>query len=510
MFADRSLEDLLRTIPGVSHVDVTPDKVNSVSSAVARCVYDGDRAVAAASDTKTQIGALLDLVDLHLHGADRVAGAPVRADRVTCLVVEDDPASEAIDALRTLAACLRAPFEVRLLRVTTDGTVRPVASGTPDLSDIDRYRYKRWRGLLAGIDDGPPTLVRDVIAAAARPELRAYPMLSGKGTWSLRVEGLEVGRFGPGEGVLGVGKDGKTGKKSAKRQAWIDVAGHEPVHVKPETAQAAGRLIDRFAQAFLGESNDGVKKPKQDEHALESRVLRGVVQLILDDGTRLELLTRTADELVNWGSQFPTRWGRPKSSSARYLDALLRVDRTPWAVEIKVDGGGGTGRYYRHAVAQAVLYREFIRHATPLSQWFARHGLDQCECRAAVAVPEFARAGDMKEQRLAAVCRAFGVQLLRVPRGAAGLAVYEPEPKLVAGLDEFLRALDCPDVGTLSEIVDDDAEPDMWVSEIDGAIEVGSGTSATCLEFPFAIAEFWEVVREVEQQETERMESEGP
>lgn len=319
-----------------------------------------------------------------------------------------------------------------------------------------------------------------------------------------------MGRIGRQDGALAVGKDGKNGRRSTKRKAWVTVAGEEPVRVTSETATDAGRLIGQFARRFLGERVDGARRPKQDEHALESRVLRGLVSLDLDDGSRLQLLTGTADPHVNWGSQFPTRWGLPKASSARYLDALLRAGRTPWAVEIKVDGGGGTGKYYRHAVAQAVLYREFIRQATPLAPWFERHGLDQRECRAAVVVPEFGRPDDVKKQRLAAVCRAFGVALICVPRAAAGLTAYVPAREVVTDLGRFLSTLGCSDIEALSEIVDGDAEPDMWVCEIDGGVEVGSGTSAIGLEFPFALAEFWEAAHEVEQRETERIESEGP
>src|SRR4051812_43183324 len=123
MSRNSSLTDLLETIPSISRIDATPDKVNSISSAVVRCLYDGERAVAVGSDTKKQIGALLDLVDLHLHGGGRIGDLPVRGDRVTCLIWENSPVTEAIDALRRLVSCLRAPFEVRLLRMTSDGTL---------------------------------------------------------------------------------------------------------------------------------------------------------------------------------------------------------------------------------------------------------------------------------------------------------------------------------------------------------------------------------------------------
>jgi hypothetical protein len=153
---------------------------------------------------------------------------------------------------------------------------------------------------------------------------------------------------------------------------------------------------------------------RQNEHALESRVLRGVVPVETRSG-RLDLLPPPADGRVNWGSQFPTRWGRTKANAGRYLDALLRDGSTPWALEIKVDGPAGVGQYYRHAVAQAVLYRHFIKHATHLAQWFERFGLDHAACRAAVVVPEFRPTQANWHQRLQRMCQVFDVELVTVP-----------------------------------------------------------------------------------------------
>ena len=36
---------------------------------------------------------------------------------------------------------------------------------------------------------------------------------------------------------------------------------------------------------------------------------------------------------------------------------------------MKVAGSAGVGQYYRHAIAQAVLYREFIKRATLMTAW---------------------------------------------------------------------------------------------------------------------------------------------
>ena len=74
-------------------------------------------------------------------------------------------------------------------------------------------------------------------------------------------------------------------------------------------------------------------------------------------------------------------------------------------------------------------------------------------------------------------------------------------------MGELLLATGCADVDELSATVDGDANPDMWVEEADGGVEVGSGVRATVLAFPFLLAEFWAVVDEVEQQEVEHIES---
>src|SRR4051812_39222574 len=103
------------------------------------------------------------------------------------------------------------------------------------------------------------------------------------------------------------------------------------------------------------------------------------------------------------------------SRSARYLDALLRDGSTPWALELKTEGSTGVGYYYRHAVTQAVLYREFIRRASYLSPWFEQFGLNHTACRAAVVVPEFRDPDTPWKCRLRKVCEAFDVELVMVP-----------------------------------------------------------------------------------------------
>jgi hypothetical protein len=95
--------------------------------------------------------------------------------------------------------------------------------------------------------------------------------------------------------------------------------------------------------------------------------------------------------------------------------------RTPWAIEIKVDidrSGTGMGGYYRHAISQAVLYREFIRAGTPLHSWFTGQDLDAEECCAAVVVPDLTTGNARRDHRLdlQSICKLFDVELIEVDR----------------------------------------------------------------------------------------------
>lgn len=430
--------ELLKLLPNLqfTEVDARGDRTNSVSSAVVRGIYEGQRAVAVTGDSKTQIGAFVDLVDLHLHGGSSYHGQPVDHYEVSILFVENPDSDEAKDGLRTLAASIQNGPKVHLIQISADGTTRRLEPVTRTFEDAKFYRFERYRGLLLAVAQ-PPELLLDLVAKAGHPSFRAYPMLTQKGRWSLRLEGLEVGRFRGGEGVLDVGKPGKFDGVSAQRKAWLATgAPHAlPVTSTEESINRAATVLREFANAWLPQVQPGGgAEPKQDEHALESRILRGLVPIRTSDGARLTLLRPPPhvhadgpDGVVNWGSQFPTRWGRTNASSARYLDALLRDGSRPWALEIKVEGSAGVGQYYRHAVVQAVLYRQFIRTATPLKEWFDRYELNQADCGAAVVVPELTPTQkDPWDCRLQAVCGAFDVDLIRVPRHFAGLQDVRP------------------------------------------------------------------------------------
>lgn len=400
----------------LEHADGSPDYANGISSKVIRCVFDGQRAVAVGVDAgaKTQIAAVVDLLDLHLHGGGHYRGMDVSADEVTILLGgRHKGRREAVDAVRTLTTAIRPVPCVRLLEHDADDWAAP--SDVPwDISDVSQY--PKYPGLLAGVAAEAPPLVADLMQRLHVPSLRAYPMLTDRGRWSIRLEGLEIGRLSATGGTLDVGKDSKTGsgRQSRERIAWISANGQTPIQVGSDDASLSGAAaaIRAFTDVWPPSTTPGAAAtPKtQNEHALESRILRGIVPISI--GGR-ELRTLRPNKTVNWGSQFPSKWGR--DGSARYLDALMKDGSTPWAIEMKVQGGGGVGQYYRHALVQAVLYREFIRNAKPLHPWFNDRGLDATACQAAVVIPRIQAVRAHWLQRLETLCAVFDVPLVQVP-----------------------------------------------------------------------------------------------
>ena len=104
--------------------------------------------------------------------------------------------------------------------------------------------------------------------------------------------------------------------------------------------------------------------------------------------------------------------------SRRYLDALLAEPTgRPWAVELKdQEAGGGHGEYLRHGIAQAVLYRHYIRTTLELDAWFDFHGLRRTECQAALAFPTAAPSTVPKIGRLKEIAARYDVKVLEFPR----------------------------------------------------------------------------------------------
>ena len=98
--------------PDLDDPDDTPDIAVGIGQQVIRCRFRGARAVALGSETspKTQIAALLDLLDLHLSTPATHHGVPVATDRVAVLLGgRHKDSAEAVDALQVLAGVLQGP-----------------------------------------------------------------------------------------------------------------------------------------------------------------------------------------------------------------------------------------------------------------------------------------------------------------------------------------------------------------------------------------------------------------
>jgi hypothetical protein len=83
------------------------------------------------------------------------------------------------------------------------------------------------------------------------------------------------------------------------------------------------------------------------------------------------------------------------------------------------------------------------------------------------------------------------------------VAVFEAT---VASLAELCRMLDAADLAALNDLVDAENEVDTWVEAEDDGIEIRCDTVGTSLAFPFTLSDFWEVVRETEDDEVRRWE----
>ena len=226
--------------------------------------------------------------------------------------------------------------------------------------------------------------------------------------WSGRVEGLQV--ISSEQNTLNVGNPGRDGAQSFARQKFLEI--QDRCKDKPENL-----LLELIHNRKMSLNDSyAIQAPKvrtslaqcEREHHLESRILRGDIQVnVLVDGNLCVLERATALTF-----QFPTLWDWRADEKPRYVDALMKQGTTPYILELKINSGG-EGEYYRHAVTQALLYREFIRKAHPVHNWFNEQGLIAANCEAAVVLPEGATPGQLEQVRLLA--NVWGVKLLTVP-----------------------------------------------------------------------------------------------
>ena len=357
-------------------------------------------AVAADADLHTTCGAVLDvLAALEQAIANDtpqgeplldVAGVNVLVDRAA----PGDSPTEVDQALRSMRDAVQGVTARIWYRRGDTGWIGDDAPA-PVWRDDDE-RVIAWVNdlLLPRLTTQPGAFAVELVDAVGDPSLQLYPapITSKKpDVFALRIDGLQLGTVDCSVGTLTVGKPGKTGD-GPQRKAFIDVFDQQKVSVRADPGKgdlsvtAAAERIRALLQRFRDVDVPGAPLTHRakggvrfvDEHTLEARLLKGLISL--DDDSALI----ADDRIVARGSQFPTLWGH--GAKPRYLDAMVRRDRTPVAVELKV-AVGGQGRYYRRSLVQAVLYRHFIRSAPGLDVWFDVARLDRTATEAAIGIP---------------------------------------------------------------------------------------------------------------------------
>lgn len=364
-------------------------------------------------DAKDQVGALVDGLGWVASQTDGLA------DLVLRVASARDPGltSGVVSALASMCTRYGGDVAIHLETESTAGQFAPALGQHPPVEGDPRL--VTWKKYLETWYATRPTgLARDILEQDRSDSLRLYPQLSKNpknAEWSLRLDGLQVGKVNPATGWLRVGT-APTAQKAVRAWAAVRPGGYGKETLGPGDAVPAAKLLHKLADHL--QSKGGLVDHGQPEHSLESAILRGKVEVHADtEKLQLPWQQEGRTQRIAWGSQIPTLWW--SGGTPRYLDALMKHGRTPWAVEMKVAAaGGGYGRYLRQGLTQAVLYRHFLRSAYQYDAWLDSLGMDRRRCRAALLYPQpTASVAPIVAARLGALdllCRDFDVTPIRV------------------------------------------------------------------------------------------------
>ena len=358
--------------------DCSMDRRNTLSSRLIRCVYKDTPLVAVGNNhsKEHQLNAVLDGIHWHLINF---------GTKGTIRIVLGSGANtqEVLDAVAILIKNYQGQ-----LKIQVELDFNPQTLIVPDFSKINKRNWLSFFQQRSSIN--PPIMAKELSKLVDHKSFRWYRSVT-RGDWSGRVEGLEVCRVSedPDSIELNVGQPGKSGKIGKARKLFLEIAKGKEGKFNISRIDEVAKVIKKVAIS----REKGELKKVQEEHHLESRILRRAVQVKVES---------PLEPVINdYPFQFPTLWS--PSGSARFLDVLMRHKDVPWAVELKVPSHGG-GEKYRYAISQAVLYREFIRRAVQIHPWFDENGMDANKCRALVAFPKM----KASQNKLLAQHRAVG------------------------------------------------------------------------------------------------------
>ena len=364
-----------------------------ISSKLLRWVDDDTLALAAGSDLNKdeQINAVVDGVHWHIQ-------AKGMAGKLTIMVGkrrDSNAMDEVLNAMGDLVRNLKIPLSVNVL---VDGQLKVPESKS-------EMNTRSWLSQINDRDEKtPPKVALNLSELVNDNSFRWYRTVAGD-YWSGRIDGLQVCTVSD-DGktcILDVGKTGKNGKNSGARNVFMALTEGKKKHFDGNRLHDVAAMIKRLAES----RRKGRLKGYQREHLLESMVLRKKITVSSIAGDLLPVCE-------TYPFQFPTRWS--PVGSPRYIDALMHINGVPYVVELKEPTGSSRGAGYRHAITQAVLYREFIRTASDLYPWFESKRLDPKKCQAAVAFPKMGE--DPKSRSILnqhkEVAEAFGVEVIEL------------------------------------------------------------------------------------------------
>ncbi|MGZ6588061.1 MAG: hypothetical protein ACXVHX_27655 [Solirubrobacteraceae bacterium] len=382
----------------------------SISSAVVRADCDGIPIVAVGNDRSfsAQLTGLLDA--LHFHRARYRGEGPLRY--VVGRRRDKAKMDELLAALAGLVEDFRAPIDVTIEVDFTPASLTGASFDTVGKSWLEQMRARDAR--LAALPDGARKLewrVRD-------PSFRWHLSLNST-ELSGRIDGLQVCTLNldGSHGQLAIGGEGGSDERLVRKCFRVAANGRDRVEFDlGDLAQAVGILI-----ALVEDRRSGALQAAEPEHLLEAQILRCALSVPSPDGRKLAPASTMG--------QFPAAYS--DAGNARFIDAVLYADDTPWVIELK-DLRAGRGSYLRHGIAQAGLYRRFLRNASGMHPYFSDLDppLDPRVTRAAVAFPAFgstpADAKRLQELRELAALFDVAVTELDTTMPAASEELLEP------------------------------------------------------------------------------------
>jgi len=372
-----------------------------ISKKVIRCEDNETLIVGMGNETKKddQIHLVVDAVHLYLQTESQKKNLKIIFGRRT----DKDEQAEVENAVALMVESIK--IEDINIAIEVDG--KKVNFNTKSFDITPTGKIERWMEYLSQKVE-IPKLANELEKAINNDLFKWYRSATGQ-KWSGRVGGLEVCSMDLDgqKSELQVGRRGKNDDGPA-RKVFLEI-------LKQENFKEGIFLhsqLDKVAsviRAIAESRKNGALSQFQREHLLESQVLSGQLKICSKSG----ILKNTFGDQP---FQFPTLWG--PNGSPRYVDALMQHGNIPYVVELKESSGNSRGQGFRHAITQAVLYREFIRRTKKVHPWFEKRGIKPVECSAVVAFPEFTNNDEIINEKLLEqlkkVGNAFDVEIVEI------------------------------------------------------------------------------------------------